>query len=478
MANPALSSGLFIGGQWVPGGPVVEVTNKYDGTSIGRVASARPQDVEAALTSAHTAVETMAALSAHRRAEILHKVSGLLTAKRETFARTIAAEAGKPIKMARIEVDRASATFALAGDEARRIHGETVPLDAVPSGEGYFGFWVRRPIGVVLAITPFNFPLNLVAHKVAPAIAAGNAVVLKPALQTPLTAVALVEVLLEAGLPEGAINLVQGPGGTVGEALVTDARVGAISFTGSAAVGRGIVARAGIKKVTLELGNSSPVIVAADADLGAVAGRCARGAFAYAGQVCISVQRIYADRSIFAPLRDRLIEETRALVVGDPLDDRTDVGPMISVDEAARAESWVAESTNAGAKILVGGKRDRAVYWPTLLSDTTPDMRVVGQEVFAPVASLIACADFDEALRSANATAYGLQAAVFTRDIDRILRAVGRLDFGGVIVNDVPGFRADHMPYGGNKQSGIGREGLRFAIEDMTNIQMVAIRKG
>jgi len=329
---------------------------------------------------------------------------------------------------------------------------------------------------VVAAISPFNFPLNLVAHKVAPALAAGNAVVLKPATWTPLTAVKLCQVLAEAGVPAGAINLVVGPGGTVGEWLVTHPLVAKVTFTGSPAVGERIVSIAGIKKVTLELGNTSPVIVAPDADLEFVARRCAVGAYYNSGQVCISVQRIYSQRQIYEPFAERFVEASEAMVVGDPLDERVDVGPMIDIREAERIEGWVQEAMAGGARLLTGGRRDGAVYWPTVLTDVRPEMKVVAQEAFAPVASVIAIDDFEEALRQADATEYGLQAAVFTRDISRVFQAVRRLNFGGVIINDTPVFRADHMPYGGNRRSGIGREGVRYAMEEMTNIQMVVLR--
>jgi acyl-CoA reductase-like NAD-dependent aldehyde dehydrogenase len=333
-------------------------------------------------------------------------------------------------------------------------------------------------VGVIAAISPFNFPLNLVAHKVAPALAAGNTVVLKPASTTPLTAVKLCQVLTEAGLPPGALNLVVGSGSTVGEWLVTDPRVAKVTFTGSPPVGERILAIAGIKKVTLELGNTSPVIVAPDADLEFVAKRCAIGAYYNSGQVCISVQRIYSQRQVYEPFTEQFVKASEAMVVGDPLDERVDVGPMIDVREAERIEGWVNEAQVGGAKVLTGGKREGAVYWPTVLTDVRPEMRVVAEEAFAPVAAVIACDDFEEALRQADATPYGLQVAVFTRDIQRVFQAIKRLNFGGVIINDTPVFRADHMPYGGNRRSGLGREGVRYAIEEMTNIQMVVIRLG
>lgn len=467
---------LFIDGRWVDGGPLLEVRNKYTGEAIGALPTARREDVDAAIAAAECAAPIMAGMPAHKRSEILARAAALIRERREDFVRTIAAEAGKALKYARAEVDRGITTFTIAAEEAKRIHGETVPLDAVPAGEGYFGFWVRRPVGVIAAISPFNFPLNLVAHKVAPALAAGNTVVLKPASTTPLTAVKLCEVLAAAGLPSGALNLVVGPGGTVGEWLVTDPRVAKVTFTGSPPVGERILAIAGIKKVTLELGNTSPVIVAPDADLAWVAQRCAVGAYYNSGQVCISVQRIYSQRSVYEAFTEQFVRASEAMVVGDPLDERVDVGPMIDVREAERIEGWVKEAQAGGAKVLTGGKRQGAVYWPTVLTEVQPQMKVVAKEAFAPVASVIACDDFEEALRQADATEYGLQVAVFTRDIGRVFQALKRLNFGGVIVNDTPVFRADHMPYGGNRRSGLGREGVRYAIEEMTNIQMVAIR--
>jgi acyl-CoA reductase-like NAD-dependent aldehyde dehydrogenase len=469
---------LFIDGQSVATGESLVVADKYRGEAIARVSVAGRPEVDRAITAAQKAAGTMMAMPSHRRGEILARAAAILSQRREELARTIASEAGKALKYARAEADRGAQTFAIAAEEAKRIHGETVPLDAVPSGEGYFGFFVRRPVGVVAAISPFNFPLNLVAHKVAPALAAGNSVVLKPASTTPITALKLCEVLAQAGLPAGALNLVVGPGNTVGEWLVSDARVAAITLTGSPAVGRRITALAGIKKVTLELGNTSPVVIAADADLDFAAQRCAVGAYYNSGQVCLSVQRIYCERPIYAAFRDRFVAASQAMVVGDPLDERVDVGPMIALSEAERIEGWISEATAQGASLLTGGRRDGAVVWPSVLANVSPSMKVVKDEAFAPVASLVECADFESALAQADATTYGLQASIFCRDINRVLHAISRLDFGGIVVNDTPTFRADQMPYGGNRQSGIGREGVRHAIHDLTNIQMVSIRMG
>ena len=468
---------LLIDGQWSGSGSPLEVKNKYNGSTVGVLPTASREDLDRALDAAKRAEDMMADMPTYKRAEILLRTAALLRDRSEDLAKTIAAEAGKALKFARAEVDRAVSTFTIAAEEAKRLHGETIPLDAVPAGEGYFGFWTRRPVGVIAAISPFNFPLNLVAHKVAPALASGNTLVLKPATTTPLAAVKLCQILMDAGLPAGAINLVVGSGGTVGEWLITDPRVDKITFTGSPEIGRHILSVAGIKKVTLELGNTSPVVVAPDADLDFVAKRCAVGAFYNSGQVCISVQRIYSQKQVFEPFSEKFVKATEAMVVGDPLDERVDVGPMIDSKEVDRIEGWVNEAQGSGARVLTGGKREGTVYHPTVLTGVHDDMKVVTEEVFAPVASVISSDDFESALKQANDTKFGLQVGVFTNDVNRVLKAVKRLNFGGVIINDTPNFRADHMPYGGNRQSGLGREGVRFAMEDMTNIQMVAIRQ-
>jgi len=467
---------LLIDGQWIGAGNPLEVKNKYDGSTVGVLPTAGRDDLDAALAAAERAEDVMADMPAHKRASILLRAAELMRERSEDLAKTIAAEAGKALKFARAEVDRAASVFTIAAEEAKRIHGETIPLDAVPSGEGYFGYWTRRPVGVIAAISPFNFPLNLVAHKVAPALAAGNTLVLKPATTTPLAAVKLCQILQEAGLPAGAINLVVGSGGTVGEWLITDERVDKITFTGSPEIGRHILAVAGIKKVTLELGNNSPVVVAPDADLDFVAKRCALGAFYNSGQVCISVQRIYSQKQVFEPFSEKFVKATEAMVVGDPLDERVDVGPMIDSKEVDRIENWVKEAQGSGASVLTGGRREGTVYYPTVLSNVDADMKVVAEETFGPVASVISSDDFETALEQANASKFGLQVGVFTNDVNRVFKAVRKVNFGGVIVNDTPNFRADHMPYGGNRQSGLGREGVKFAMEDMTNIQLVAIR--
>lgn len=467
---------LYINGKWVVGGETAPVYNKYDDSLLGTLPVADMDLLDEAIAAAERAAIVMADMPAYKRGAILFRTAQLLQERKEEIAKTIAAEAGKALKFARIEVDRAISTFTIAGEEAKRIHGETVPLDAVPSGEGYFGFYVRRPVGVVAAITPFNFPLNLVAHKVAPALAAGNSLVLKPAATTPLTSVKLCECLEAAGLPPGAINLINGSGSTVGEWLVRDSRIQKITFTGSVPVGNRILSVAGIKRVTLELGNTAPIIVAPDADLESVAKRAAVSAFYNSGQVCISTQRIYGTPEVQEPFTEKFVAATNAMIVGDPLDERVDVGPMIAKSEVERVSNWVNEAASGGARIMTGGKREGNVYYPTVIVDAKPDMKVIAEEVFGPVASVIRADSFEDALEQADKTSFGLQASIFTRDINRVFQAIKRLNFGGVIINDVPSFRADHMPYGGNRNSGLGREGVRFAVEEMTNIQMVAIK--
>jgi len=467
---------LLIGGEWVEGrGDTYELRNQYDGSLLARVPLATPAEVEAALASTVAAFSVVSAMPAHRRAALLYATADLISRDREALGRSIAQEGGKALKFALGEVDRASQTFRFAGEEAKRIHGETVPMDAAIGAERRLGFWLRSPRGPVVAISPFNFPLNLVAHKVAPALAAGNSVLLKPASSTPLTALHLGRLLMEAGWPAGAINIITGSGGTVGDALTTDPRIALVSFTGSAAVGRGILARAGLKRVILELGSNSAVVVAEDADFRKVFPSVVPASFANSGQICLSVQRLYVYRSRWDEFVERFVAHTKALRVGDPLDPTTDVGPMISEGEAERAEAWIAEATAAGAKLLVGGSRRGAVLMPTVLSDVTRDMKVMALEVFAPVVSLVPFDTIDEAFAMANDTGYGLQAGIFTESLDTAFRAVRSMDVGGVMVNDTSNFRVDHMPYGGMKGSGLGREGLRFAIEEMTEIKMVVL---
>ena len=427
------------------------------------------------IVAAQSGFKIISAMPAWKRAEILERAAGFMQRDREEIAGIIAREAGKSWKFALAEAERSAETFRFAAHEAKNEHGALVPMDASPVSAGRFGFYLRVPIGVIGAITPFNFPVNLVAHKVAPAIAAGNALVVKPATKTPLSLLKMAELLEEAGLPAGVLNVLIGSGRVVGNQLVQDDRLAMITFTGSPEVGRGIKALAGLKRVTLELGSNSPTIIDADADLDKAVPRCVVGSFANSGQVCISVQRIYVHRSCYREFLARFVAATKQLVVGDPMDKRCDIGPMINGDELARALSWLDEARNLGATVETGGNRIGNCLEPTILSGVTPEMQVVCAEVFAPIVSVVPFDSFEEALDMADASIYGLQAGIYTNDINKAFQAVKRLDVGGVIINDVPTFRVDHMPYGGNKLSGLGREGIRYAMEEMTNIKMICI---
>lgn len=452
---------------------MLAVLDKYTGESIAELPHAGPSEVRAAIARAEAAFPAWADTPAHRRAAILAQTASGLDARRDEIAALICREAGKAWKYAAAEVRRGIETFQFAAEEAKRIHGETIPMDASPSGENRVGFYLRMPLGVVAAITPFNFPLNLVAHKVGPALAAGNTVVLKPAEETPLTAATLGEVLTGAGLPDGVFNLVFGDGPTTGEALVSDPRPAKISFTGSPPVGARITKLAGLKRVTLELGNNSGTIVEPDANLDRAVPRCVMSAFANSGQVCISLQRLYLHEAIAPAFLERFIAATNALKVGNPLDRDCDVGPMISDEAADRAEAWIDDAVSEGARVLVGRRREGRLIWPTVLADTRPEMKVMCQEAFAPLVSVVTYRRFEDALAMLGDSPYGLQAGLYTRDLHKAFAAVKRLDVGGVMVNDTSIFRVDHMPYGGNRMSGIGREGVRFAVEEMTNLRMV-----
>ncbi|KPL01086.1 MAG: aldehyde dehydrogenase [candidate division Zixibacteria bacterium SM23_73_3] len=463
----------LIGGRWKEGKELLEVTNKYTGEVIGSVSLTDKETFEEAIKSAKDGFSLISNMPAYERSKILEKTSVKIGEEKEKIARIIAMEAGKAWKQAKAEVERAVQTFKFASEEAKSIHGETVPMDAAVGGEKRIGFFLRFPVGIVGAISPFNFPLNLVAHKVAPAIAAGCSVVLKPASTTPLISLKLGEIMMEAGLPDGALNIIIGSGSTVGNWLVTDPRVAMITFTGSPPVGRDIKGKSGLKKVTLELGSNSACIIDESANLNLAVPRCITGSFAYAGQVCISIQRIYIHKKIFDEFTQRFLKGTESLKLGDPLNPETDVSPMITEEDAKRTESWVNEAVSDGAKILIGGKREKNFYHPTVLTNVKPDMKVMATEIFAPVVCFVSFDDFSDAVRMADDSIYGLQAGVYTSDIEKAFQAIKGIKVGGVIVNDVPTYRADQMPYGGVKESGIGREGLKFAIEEMTDIKMV-----
>ena len=454
----------------------IEVSNPYDGSVIGTVPNGTAADVDRAVQAART-VMTEAPLAPFERAEILDRAAARLRERQEDFARTIAIEAAKPIKTARVEAQRAVSTFQFSAAVARTLTGEMVPLDASDAGAGKLGFVLRVPVGVVGAISPFNFPLNLVAHKVAPAIAAGCAVVLKPASQTPFSAIALAGLLTdECGLPANWLNVVTGGGGEVGNAIVDHPGIALITFTGSPPVGWGIRERAPRKRVGLELGNNAPVIIEPTGDWRSAAAKIKVAGFSHAGQSCISTQRVFVHRSLHDDFAATLVDAVRELVVGDPLDDATDVSSLIAPSETERVKSWIDDAIAAGAKVLTGGEVDGRLLEPTVLTDVTPEMKVCSEEVFGPVVALAAYDDVDDALRLANDTHYGLQAAIFTNELDVALRAIKTLDFGGVLVNEVPTWRADQMPYGGVRDSGNTREGPAYAVREMTEERLIVIQ--
>lgn len=465
---------FLIGGQWRYGDSVVRVNDPFTGQVIAEVSQASQADAEAAIQSTVDAASAMASLPSHARYHLLQKIAGALYDRREEFARLMTAEAGKPITDARREVNRAIQTFTVAAEEAKRIPGEVIPLDWTPGSDGHLGILRRFPIGPVLGITPFNFPLNLVAHKVAPALAAGNPILIKPAPQTPLTALLLGEVAIEAGVPSGGLNVVPCDN-TIAEHLVIDPRFKLLSFTGSAAVGWMLKAKCGKKKAVLELGGNAGVIVETDADLDAAAQRCATGGFGYAGQTCISVQRIFVHHSVADLFTTKLLLQVARLKAGDPNDEATVVGPLINPSAAARVEGWIGEAVSEGARVLLGGKRMGSVLEATVLSNVTPTMNVSCQEVFGPVVTLTSYRQFDEAIAALNHSDYGLQAGVFTQDINKVFHAFRHLEVGAVLANEIPTFRADHMPYGGVKDSGSGREGVKAAIEEMTEPRLLVL---
>ena len=472
--TPVATYGFFVDGRWIEDGEVVEIRAPYDGSVIGRVVQGRREHAEAAIAAAVKAFGTTRRLPTFERQRVLRQIAANILARRDEFARILAQEAGKPIKLARAEVDRAIFTFNVAAEETARIHGEYLSLDWQESTAGRWGITRRFPLGPVAGITPFNFPLNLVVHKVAPAIAAGCSMVLKPAPQTPLCSLMLAECVQASGWPDGGLNVLP-LSNEDASLLVTDERIKLISFTGSVPVGWDIKRRAGKKKVVLELGGNAGVIVHSDADLQYAADRCIAGGFGYAGQTCISVQRILVEQSVYGKFMELLVQGVQKLRVGDPLDESVDVGPLIRERDAVRAAAWVEEAVKAGARLLCGGSRTGSMLEPTVQTGTSPDMKVNCQEIFGPVVTVEPYASFDEALRRVNDSAFGLQAGLFTRDIKLVFQAFEELEIGGLIAGDVPSFRVDHMPYGGIKDSGVGREGLRYAIEDMTEMKLLVM---
>lgn len=470
----AMERGFIIGARRVTAGERIEVRAPYDQSLVGVTWNASAEEMGAAIAETVRAAAVMREIPTYRRVQILRGISAGIERRKTELTRVLALEAGKPMKAARVEVERAVFTFSVAAEEASRIPGEVLPLDLLESTTGRFAITRRFPIGPIAAITPFNFPVNLVAHKAAPAIAAGCSILLKPAPQTPLCALLLNEIALEAGLPAGAWNTVP-CSNDVAARMVTDERMKMLSFTGSAAVGWQLKQRAGKKRVILELGGNAGVVIHKDADLDYAAERCAFGGFSYAGQSCISVQRIFVHCEAESAFLEKLIPRVKALKVGDPLDEATDVGPLIRESDAARVESWLAEAVAGGAKIVTGGGRKGSVIEPTVLTQTSAAMKVNCLEIFAPVVTVTVYDDFEAVLAQVNDSPFGLQAGVFTRDASLIFRAFNKLEVGGVVAGDVPTFRVDHMPYGGTKDSGLGREGLRYAIEEMTEPKLLVM---
>jgi len=473
-ATAVATRGFFVDGKWIERGELAEIRSPYDDAVIAQVFQGTRADAELAIASAVKAFGTTRRLPAFERQRVLRRVAQSISQQKDEFSRTLAQEAGKPIKAARTEVDRAVFTFNVAAEESTRIYGEYLPLDWQEYTVGRWGIVRRFPLGPIAGITPFNFPLNLVAHKVAPAIAAGCPLVLKPAPQTPLCSILLAEAVQQAGWPDGGLNVIPLSNEDAG-LLVSDDRLKMISFTGSAAVGWTIKRNAGKKKVILELGGNAALIVHSDADLPFAAERCVAGAFAYAGQTCISVQRVLVERSVYGKFVDLLIAGASKLRVGDPMEESTDVGPLIRESDAIRAADWIQEAVRGGARLLCGGQRKGPLLEPTVLTGTRTDMKVNCQEIFAPVVTVEPYDDFDKAIRQVNSSAYGLQAGIFTRDAKLMFTAYEELEVGGLIAGDVPSFRIDHMPYGGVKDSGLGREGLRYAIEEMTEPKLLVM---
>ena len=465
---------MYVAGQWVDKAAKVPVTNPYDGTVIDAVPRGDSGDVDAAITSAVTGAVMMAALPSYDRYMIIKKAADLIAERSEEHARILSLEEGKTLTEARGEVGRAVQTLTMSAEEAKRIHGETIPLDAAPGTGRAFGFTMRVPCGVVAAICPFNFPLNLVCHKVGPALAAGNAVIIKPASDTPLSAIKLTEVLLEAGLPAEGIQCVTGPGGEIGDALSSDRRIRKISFTGSRDVGEHICRMAGIKKVTMELGSNSPMIIMPDADLDKVAQATVVSGYSNAGQVCISTQRVLVDAKVYGEYLDVLKPQIEKMKVGNPQEQGTQMGPMIRESDAIRVGDWIQEAVSSGARIIAGGDREGSLHAPTVVADVKPEMRISSDELFGPAVAVSHFENIDEAIAMANDTIYGLSAGVFTQNLEWAMRFAKEVQSGSIMINSSPQFRADLMPYGGLKDSGMGKEGPYYAVQEMTELKMVA----
>ena len=466
---------MHIGSSWVDKAERIDVLNPYDGSVVDTVPRAEASDIDRALATAVRGAEIMRGLTGYERYKILHKAADLISERAESFAETITLEGGKVKAEAMIEVERAAEIIYLSAEEAKRLGSEVIPLDGAPGVTGKFGFTIRVPCGVVAAISPFNFPLHLVCHKVGPGIAAGNAVVLKPATDTPLSGLRVVEVMLEAGCPPEALQCLTGSGAEIGDALVSDPRVRKITFTGSRDVGEHICRTAGLKKVTMELGSNSPVIIMPDADMDKVTTALSSTGYAHAGQVCISTQRVYANREIYGDFLDAFAESVKGITTGDPRQEGVRMGPMIRESDAARVETWVQEAVDGGARLVAGGQRNGTLMAPTLLADVKPEMRISCDEVFGPAVGVTPVDDIDEAIAQANSTNYGLSTAIFTENLDWAMKFALEAEAGNIHLNWGTQWRADLMPYGGLKDSGMGKEGPKYAVEEMTETKMVVV---
>ncbi len=467
---------MYIGGELVRSGTARTVRLPYDGSEVATVFEAEPRHVEAAVGAALRVAPVMRELTLDERSAILRKAQLLLVEARDEMAAIIASESGKPLREGLAEVDRSAQTLLFSAEEAHRLSGEVVPMEASPAGKGRWAMTLREPLGVIAAITPFNFPLNLSMHKIGPAIAAGNSVVHKPASATPVSALRMAALFAEAGLPAGALNVITGSGGTIGDLLTQHPGVAMITFTGSPEVGKHIRSLAGLKRVTLELGSNSAVIIDEGANLDDAVPRCITGAFAHSGQVCISVQRIFTQEKIRGEFLERMLDGTRKLKIGHPLDASTEVSSLITEKEAERVESWVQEAVGAGAKLLTGGERNRATLGPAVLTDVPPNVGISCREAFGPVVGVNGYQSLEEAIERVNASEYGLQASIYTNDLNKAFTAAKKVHVGGFLINDVPQYRVDQMPYGGVKLSGVGREGPKYAIEEMTEMKLVVWR--
>lgn len=467
---------LWINGEWVDAKNSYELTSPYSGEPIAEVAKASVTDVEHAIEGAHKAFLAFKKTTAYERAEILYKVVDIMRGRKNEFAEILAKEAGKPISAGLTEIDRTIATYQFSAEAAKQSMGETVPMDAAPGVKDRIGYTKRVPLGVVSAITPFNFPFNLVAHKLGPAFAVGNTVVLKPATQTPLSALVMAEIFQEAGLPDGALQIVTGSGGELSDTLITHPYVKKVTFTGSGAVGLKIKEKIGLRKVTLELGSNAAVIVEPSTPIEKIVSRCVGGAFGFAGQVCISLQRVYIHESIYDEFSKAFIEETKKLKVGDPLDPSTDVSAMIHPKEVERIKQWIEEAKEQGAQVATGAEFSERWMTPTVMTNVTPNMKVVCLETFAPIVSLVPYKTLDEAIELVNASDLGLNAGIYTNVLPDALKAADELEAGAIVINDIPTFRVDNMPYGGMKNSGYGREGIKYAIQEMTDLKFITIK--